>query len=680
MPKLPDPFSTTKKSEEQKMITREVLDKIFRDPNVKYGLKEFADIKIEEVLNIFEKEKGRFYIHCLKRDKDIFVYDQNKNTGKPEEIIRQLWLYKLVKVYKYPLDRIEIEYPVWFGSKVEKKPADIVVLYKNKEDAWIVGEIKKPNRRDGLKQLKSYLYAEGAPIGFWSNGESHIYLLRPWPKTIAESWTKDTISLSDLPKEWESPEEVLGKKLTIYDLEEKLKEEGIPNLKSLLKDLEDLVLARRGVDVFEEIFKLIFAKLFDEWAAKNNFKRSNHEIEFRVKPGEKPEELHKRISQLFIESTEKWSGIFSRDEREIKITGNALITTISHLQNTLLFETELSIVDEAFEYLITKIYKGEKGQYFTPRHVIKMCVKMLNPKAGEVILDPAAGSGGFLILSMFYVWDRIKEERERIRYANESLYGIDFDEKAQKVAKAIMLIAGDGSSNVYKMNSLEPWTWKEEIGYDAFRRFLMRYEEEAEDRENQEQMRNFKFDIVMTNPPFAGDIDEKEVLRFYEIARKNNKLVNKLGRHLLFLERCIQFLRPGGRMAIVLPQGVLNNTNLEWVRQWLLNKARILAVVGLHVNTFKPHAGVKTSVLFLQKWNDDPKLGPLNPYQDDYPIFMAVSKKPGKDNSGEYVYKKDEKGNYILDEKGRRILDHDLDEIAEEFIKFAKKQGFSFWE
>ncbi|MEM4326026.1 MAG: N-6 DNA methylase, partial [Candidatus Pacearchaeota archaeon] len=195
-----------------------------------------------------------------------------------------------------------------------------------------------------------------------------------------------------------------------------------------------------------------------------------------------------------------------------------------------------------------------------------------------------------------------------------------------------------------------------------------------------EQMRNFKFDIVMTNPPFAGDIDEKEVLRFYEIARKNNKLVNKLGRHLLFLERCIQFLRPGGRMAIVLPQGVLNNTNLEWVRQWLLNKARILAVVGLHVNTFKPHAGVKTSVLFLQKWNDDPKLGPLNPYQDDYPIFMAVSKKPGKDNSGEYVYKKDEKGNYILDEKGRRILDHDLDEIAEEFIKFAKKQGFSFWE
>jgi len=679
MPKLPDPFSTIKKSEQQKQLTREIIDKIFRDPNVKYGLKEFADIKIDEVLDIFEKEKGRFYIRCLKRDKDIFVYDENKNTGKPEEIIRQLWLYKLVKNYNYPLDRIEVEYPVWFGSKVEKKPADIVVFYKNKDDAWIVGEIKKPERKDGLKQLKSYLYAEGAPIGFWSNGKDHIYLLRPWPKTIGEHWTKDTVSLLDLPREWESLDEVIGKKLTIFDLEEKLKEEGIPNLKSLLKDLEDLVLARKGIDVFEEVFKLIFAKLYDEWAAKNNYKRTNNEIEFRVKAGEKAEELHKRISQLFNDAMEKWSGIFSRDEREIKITGNALITTVSHLQNTLLFETELSIVDEAFEYLITKVYKGEKGQYFTPRHVIKMCVKMLNPLPGEVILDPAAGSGGFLILSMYYVWQKIKDKREQYKYANECLYGIDFDEKAQKVAKAIMLIAGDGSSNVYRLNSLEPWTWRGEMGYDALRKFLMRYEDEVKDRENQEQLKNFKFDIVTTNPPFAGDIDEKEVLRFYEIARKNNKLVNKLGRHLLFLERCLQFLRPGGRMAIVLPQGVLNNTNLEWVRKWLIDKARILAVVGLHVNTFKPHTGTKTSVLLLQKWNDDPKLGPLNPYQGDYPIFMAVSKKPGKDNSGEYVYKKDEKGDYIFDEKGRRVLDHDLDEIAEAFIKFAKEQGFSFW-
>lgn len=302
-----------------------------------------------------------------------------------------------------------------------------------------------------------------------------------------------------------------------------------------------------------------------------------------------------------------------------------------------------------------------------------MCVDMLNPGAGETVLDPAAGSGGFLILTMFYVWRKIKEDKDEVKYASESLYGIDFDEKAQKVAKAIMLIAGDGSSNIYRLNSLELWTWKGEIGFDAFRKFLLRYDEENKDKENLEELRSFKFDIVLTNPPFAGDIDEREVLRFYEIARKNNCLVNKLGRHFLFLERCLEFLRPGGRMAIVLPQGVLNNTTWEYIRGWTMDKARILAVVGLQVNTFKPHTGTKTSVLFLQKWAENEK--PLK----DYPIFMATSKKPGKDSSGGYVYKKDKKGNFILDERGRRILDHDLDDIAEAFVKFAKEQKFSFW-
>ena len=137
-------------------------------------------------------------------------------------------------------------------------------------------------------------------------------------------------------------------------------------------------------------------------------------------------------------------------------------------------------------------------------------------------------------------------------------------------------------------------------------------------------------------------------------------------------------------MVTVLPQGKLNNTNAEYIRKWLIDKARILAIVGLHTNTFRlpsPAKGTstKTSLLFLQKWNNNPELGPLNPYQEDYPIFMAVSKKPGKDNSGKYVYKKDGKGNFILDEKGRRILDHDLDKIAEAFVKFAKEQKFSFW-
>ena len=178
----------------------------------------------------------------------------------------------------------------------------------------------------------------------------------------------------------------------------------------------------------------------------------------------------------------------------------------------------------------------------------------------------------------------------------------------------------------------------------------------------------------MTNPPFAGDNPEIGLLRQYELARKDGgKLRNNVDRHILFIERTLDMIRPGGRLAIVLPQGVLNNTNMEYIREWLFNKARILAVVGLHGNTFKPHTGTKTSVLFLQKWG-----GEAGEPLKDYSIFMAVSKKGGKDNSGDYIYKKDAKGNYATDGKGRRVLDHDLDEVAEVFIKFAKEQKFSF--
>ena len=140
-------------------------------------------------------------------------------------------------------------------------------------------------------------------------------------------------------------------------------------------------------------------------------------------------------------------------------------------------------------------------------------------------------------------------------------------------------------------------------------------------------------------------------------------------------------------MAIVLPQGRFNNTSDKNIREYISEKARILAVVGLHVNTFKPHTGTKTSVLFVQKWNDDPKLGPLCPKVDDYPIFFAVSEKSGKDNSGEYVFVKNGNGQRKLDKNGHLIINHDLhnhdgelpDGVAEKFIEWAKSEHLSFW-
>jgi len=160
-----------------------------------------------------------------------------------------------------------------------------------------------------------------------------------------------------------------------------------------------------------------------------------------------------------------------------------------------------------------------------------------------------------------------------------------------------------------------------------------------------------------------------------------------VGRDILFLERNLSFLRPGGRMAVVLPQGRLNNADDVFLREFLADQCRILAVVGLHPNVFKPHTGVKTSVLFVQKWNDNPEAGPLCPRKDDYPIFFATMREPSKDSSGDKIYVTGEDGTPILDEHGHLIVKHDLynhegrtqDGIAEAFIEFAKKEGFGFF-
>jgi len=193
----------------------------------------------------------------------------------------------------------------------------------------------------------------------------------------------------------------------------------------------------------------------------------------------------------------------------------------------------------------------------------------------------------------------------------------------------------------------------------------------------------FNFDILMANPPFAGDIKESRILHQYELGFKSNgKAQSKVGRDILFIERNLDFLKPGGRMAIVLPQGRFNNTSDKYIREFIAQHARILAVVGLHGNTFKPHTGTKTSVLFVQKWDDK-----LCPKVDDYPIFFAVSEKGGKDNSGDYIYVKNGNGQFKLDKNGHLIVDHDLhshdgelpDGIAEAFTEWAKDEKLSFW-
>ena len=655
----------TGKEPEKRVGTGIILDRIFKDPSVKHGLKEFQGINVVKEIKIFEKEKDKFYVHCLKRNRDILVYSPKKNA--PEEIIRQLWLKKLTKNYGYPLDRIEVEKSVQFGREIHEKAADVVVYKKDKITPYVIFELKNPNEKRAIEQLKGYLNAEGCEIGIWSNGIDKVILYRPYPKEFSDT-------LPDIPKASQTIDDLFTERKTLADVEKK---EGRSfDLRWIIQRMEELVLANAGVDVFNEVFKLIYAKLYDEKIAQE---RRGGEIEFRKYKD--PGKTYEIINDLFKKSIDEWPGTFGEAEK-IELSAEHLQICIGLLENILLFGSDLEVIDAAFEYLMPEAAKTKKGQYFTPRHVIRMCVKMLNPKDKEYIIDPACGSGGFLIHAMYRVWKRDYKRATsaaKYSYANKYLFGLDFDDKMKKISQALMLIAGDGRSHIFKLNSLDARDWQgnepEKLKARAdLSSLLHHFRNIEEEKDNQKTFRHFDFALLLTNPPFAGEIRDQAMLRQYFFSKdKKGHLKNKVERHILFIERCLDFLRPGGRMVIVLPQGILNNINTEYIRNWLFDKARILAVVGLHGNTFKPHTGTKTSVLFLQKWQKDKQL------LKDYPIFMAVSKKPGKDNSGEYIYKKDKFGNKLLDEKGHPILEHDLDEVAEGFVKFAKEQGFGFW-
>ncbi|MHB8627435.1 MAG: N-6 DNA methylase [Aggregatilineales bacterium] len=577
------------------------------------------------------------------------------------------------------------------------------------DTAYIIVEVKQPRRSDGLEQLKSYCNAEGAPIAVWTNGSEELILHREDPNYYR--------SLTDLPRADQTLADVINERVTLEQLRQndKLVREQW-TLKKVILDLENLVLSHAQGDAFDEIFKLIYTKLYDEWKAE---RRTGHVVEFRA-AGATRQQLYDRINTLFQDAKNKWSGVFSPADK-IELTPDQLAVCVSFLQELVLFHSNLQVIDEAFEYLVTQVAKAEKGQYFTPRHVIDMCVKMLNPTPDEYVIDTAAGSCGFTIHTFFYVWNNELDTRGPTRiqseYASEMVYGIDLDTRSVKIAKAINLIAGDGKTNVYQANTLNPESWDSVIraGLEPrLRRTLTdrtpvseQMNANRQDEDNRRAMRLFSFDVLLTNPPFAGDIRDKRLLQHYRLAQTwraidlealtdpnerekyaadprrhtfldSGKSAGKQSRDVLFIERNLEFLRPGGRMAIVLPQGRLNNITDGYVRQFLAEHCRVLAVVRLHGNTFKPHTGTKTSVLFVQKWNDEPAAGPLCPRVENYPVFFAVSQRGGKDNSGEYIYKlgTDKKPIRL---RGRSIIDHDLDQIATAFVSFARENQLGFW-
>ncbi|MCG9134695.1 N-6 DNA methylase [Candidatus Poribacteria bacterium] len=689
------------------------IQTILKDSN--YHLDLFNTSEIQDLnQNVEGNEKPLIY--CPIRRKHIQL--------KPEELIRQLYAARLLKQYRYPQERVRFEHPVNFGR--ETKRADIVILDKDRPDTpYIIVEVKKPKLQDGKDQLRSYCNATGAPIAVWTNGQQISHYHRKDPNYFED--------ITDIPNADQTLADILNERFTLKDLilKDKLAAER-KSLKDIILELEDEVLANAGVDVFEEVFKLIFTKLYDEFKSQDDKMFINRLLRQRINTaiqethqdyevehpdyemlkkaveaipdddfrpmafrntGQTDSELKTKIQRLFDDAKDQWKGVFP-EYATFELSDSHLSVCVSSLQDIKLFNSNLQIVDEAFEYLVSKSAKGEKGQYFTPRHVIDMCVKMLNPKRGETMIDTAAGSCGFPVHTIFKLTGTLFSNAEIPTDDKQhvlKVFGIDFDEKTVRVARTLNLIAGDGETNVLHLNTLDYERWSDNTernnrwvrtygdGFDRLK--ALRTETEANKR--------FNFDILMANPPFAGDIKESRILHQYQLGLKpNGKSQSKVGRDILFIERNLDFLKPGGRMAIVLPQGRFNNTSDKYIREFIAERARILAVVGLDTNTFKPHTGTKTSVLFLQKWNDDPNQGTLCPKVDDYPIFFAVSEKGGKDNSGDYIFLENSNGQHKLDENGHLIIHHDLHNhngelphgIAEEFIKWAKSENLSFWE
>lgn len=382
-----------------------------------------------------------------------------------------------------------------------------------------------------------------------------------------------------------------------------------------------------------EMVKLLFCKIYDEINHRNIFKIEKNEDETVV--GEK-------IKKLFNEVKKAYPDVFNLEDK-IYLDNKSIKAVVSFLQNYTLTKTERDVISESFQAFWGPGLRGEKGQFFTPRNVVKMCVKMLDPQPGNKVIDPACGSGGFLIEVLSHLNGK----------GAFDIFGIDKEVDLVKISKAYMAIVGNGHSNIFCADSLYPQSWPKKM---------------------KDVIKDNSFDIVLTNPPFGAKIyiDDKKILANFKLAHKWIKDKNgewkitketvKQVPQILFIERCLQLLKPGGKMAIVLPDGLFGNPSDSYIWRYILDEARILAIVSLPPETFLPSTHTKTSVLFLEKkTSNDTK---------DYPIFMAIAEKVGHDKNGKVIFKMDKSGRYILDERGNKIIDDDLPLIVEKYLEY----------
>jgi type I restriction enzyme M protein len=615
--------------------------------------------------------------------------DGTFRNDTPEEYVRQNIEKRLVNELKYSKDHIGIEVTIMVGDA--KKRVDIAIYGNNsnhlQEHIRVIIECKKEtveprNAKEGVGQLQSYMAAcVNCEWGLWTNGK-HREVFRK----VKAGDKFEFCEFTDIPDSSGNADDVERPKRG------KLKIAVEDNLLFVFKTCHNHIYAVDGLkkeDAFFELLKIIFCKIEDE----RNFPKP---LEFFTTSTERSNPdgqliVKKRIGDIFQRVKRKYNAIFPPNTT-IELKPRSLAWVVSELQGYSLLNTDIDIKGKAYEEIVGANLRGDKGQFFTPRNVMHMAVEMLDPKSHERVLDQACGTGGFLVIAMNHVitalthaleteigkprdaWDddikRLLQDRIR-EVASTNYFGFDIAPDLVKATKMNMVMNNDGSGNIYECNTLlPPHEW--DINYPGLREALKNAL--SDPSVNWTNHNNIAFaDVLVTNPPFGSKIPVKDphILAQYDLGYTWEKPKSTGGRWLktdriqgsvppeqLFVERCLQFLRPGGRMAIVLPDSILGNPALGYIRQWLMEKVRIIASIDLHVDTFQPRNATQTSVLLLQKKTDEElheelRTGQMRPYN----IFMAMVERVGHDKRGNTVFKRDIHGNEILVPEQRNIVE-----------------------
>lgn len=443
------------------------------------------------------------------------------------------------------------------------------------------------------------------------------------------------------------------------------------NLKSIFEDIRNYLAGNakgitRDETLAQELINILFCKIYDE-----KKKKPSDLMDFYALYGEDAKKSKNRLVEYFEKKVKhEYKNILL--DSQIHLDSSSIYYVLYNLQRFNISGAERDVIGDAFESFFGPALRGPEGQFFTPKNVMQMIVNILDPKPNEKIIDPACGSGGFLIMSLYYIYKKLllskgssKDVSNKFKdVASNNIVGIDKDNFLAEVAKTYMTLIGDGKAGIFCEDSLESqekWcsTTKDRVSLESF-------------------------DILMTNPPFGAKIpiEGAEKLKQYNLGHRwqkdkksekwimQNTLLDKQPPQIIFIERCIQLLKKGGRMGIVLPEGIFGNPSDRYIWEYLFANVKILAVVSLNQETFQPSTHTKTSVLILEK----------NKTDKNYDIFMAIAEKVGHDKNGKVVYKINKDGSFILDKNGNKIIDDDLPLVSESYLK--PKDGYThlgFW-